>query len=482
MYHPRHCVGLVVAALMPALLLGGSAGAAPAGQPLAANQQNALDTVAFRTVQHGRLGGAHTILVTTDGGRTWTRQYSGPSTVRQFSFVSDSAGWAMGRGSLLRTTNAGRNWSVVHKPPHALQQIDFVTSSRGWAIAGNRPDQMALYRTNDAGTTWTSQSLSMPVGAVCFSDPAHGWAARAFSTGKTAVAIVATGDGGTTWRPVAVPPGAGDIGGFVGQKLSCPTANTVWDLVTFGGYAGGAAYALYRGTAGGTQWKAVAQVMAPGHSGAPRGPGTAPGDLAAPSGQVAYLAGMCFACGGQGTTSVGETLDGGKTWRNLGIPGLPTSTAALSFPASHEGWLVANWQTSAAKQQSAVFKTTDGGIIWQRQIPAPQGMVSVTFTLTLYGYVPDGQEFAVAGPPELGGGSGALPICTTIAARLKLGLVPCVGNRTVYARNILVPRGSTFDFYFERFTPQHTVAPLILYSGTRTANKDLTVGAYIRFG
>lgn len=268
----------------------------------------------------------------------------------------------------------------------------------------------------------------------------------------------------------------------MGQTLSCPAPGTLWDLVSFGGYAGGVAYALYRSADGGAHWRAVAQNMSPGNQGAARGPGTAPGALAAPSSQVAYLAGTCYACGARGTTSVGETLDGGKSWRNLGVPGLPATSTALSFPAAREGWLVATWQTSPSQQQSALFQTTDGGLIWRRRTPAPGGTVQVTFTLSLYGIVPDGQEFAVAGPRALGGGSGAIPICTTIAARAKLGLVRCVGNRTVYTRRILVPRGSTFHFSFERFTPEHIVAPLVFYSGNRTASKNLTIDAYFRFG
>ena len=363
---------LVGLAALAALCLSGVslAGAAPEARPAAA-QQGTLDTVAFPSSGHGWLGGAHTILATSNGGKTWTRQYAGSTTVRQFSFISDSAGWAMGRGQLLHTSNGGRTWTVAGKPPHALQQIAFVTPSQGWAIAGDSPNSRVLYRTTDGGRSWTQRSLFVSVGAICFSDPAHGWAARGFSTGQTKAALLTTGNGGATWRSVAVPPGVGGAEGFEGQALACPTPGTVWDQVTFSGYAGGVGYALYRSGDDGGHWQAVAQGMAPGNIGAARGPGTAPGALAAPSAQAAYLAGTCFACQGQGTTSVGETLDGGKSWRNRVLPGLPTASTALSFPTAHEGWLVAYWQTGASQQQqSAVFKTTDGGATWQRQ-PTP---------------------------------------------------------------------------------------------------------------
>ena len=200
-------------------------------------------------------------------------------------------------------------------------------------------------------------------------------------------------------------------------------------------------------------WQTVAQVMAPGNVTAPKGPGTAPGALDAPSAQAAYLVGNCFACGGQGTTSVGMTGDGGKHWRNVTIPNLPaTGPTALSFPTTSDGWLVANWQTGASQMQSAVFQTTDGGTLWQRKAPAPQVKVQVMFTLSLYGSVPAGQQFSIAGPRALGGGSGAIPICITIAARAKLGLVTCESHRTVSTRTIQVPRGTSFHFYLERFT------------------------------
>ncbi len=241
--------------LVVAVLCTPFAGRASAASPAAATgatTPNILNTVTFRTIQQGWLGGAQTILATSDGGATWTRRYSGPATIRQFSFVSADVGWAMGRGALLHTLDGGKTWSTVHKPPHALQQIAFVTPTRGWAIAGPGPTLMRLYVTADGGNTWTLQPLSIPIGAVCFSDPAHGWAARAFSAGMAPVTLLATADGGATWRPVQALTAAEKAGGFEGQTLGCPAQGTIWDLVDFGGYAGGAAYALYRGADNGS--------------------------------------------------------------------------------------------------------------------------------------------------------------------------------------------------------------------------------------
>lgn len=473
-----------ICALVLAVSLSGvpiMAGTATA-RAAAAGPLGLLNTVTFHTTRHGWLGGAGTILVTTDGGATWTRQYAGQATIEQFSFVSNTVGWALGQHTLLHTTDGGKTWTAAGEPPQALQQIDFVSPTLGWGVAGaNSAMPRTLYRTQDGGHSWQRQQTPFAVGGVCFAGSTRGWIADARVNSSSRIALDATTDGGATWHATAPIPGSKEaLDAFEAQTLGCtPSSPVVWDLIGYGGYAGGVAYGLYRSGDGGGHWQTIAANMAPGNPQAAAGPGTAPGGLSVVSGATAYLSGTCFACGGSGTVSVGGTMDGGRSWRDFGVPGLSTTATSISFPTAQDGWLVAQ-QPAGSSHTSVVFQTTDGGRIWQRRYPAPQGTVRVTFTLSLYGHVPQGQQFSVLGSPKLGG-AGALPFCTTIPARIQLGEVACVGQRTVYTRSVTVPRGSVVRFAFLRSTIANPAKPDIFYQGSRTVNMDTRIDAYYRF-
>lgn len=165
--------------------------------------------------------------------------------------------------------------------------------------------------------------------------------------------------------------------------------------------------------------------------------------------------------------------------------GLPFATTALSFPTASDGWMVAQWFAGPSQQHSAVFATTDGGQSWQQRYPAPvsspAGMARLTFTLTLYGTVPAGQEFAVSVSAASGGVPIGVPFCTTIAARVGPGVPRCAGQRTLYARSVTLPRGSIIHFSFERFTASALAQPRVFFSGSPRIDKDTTIAAYYRF-
>jgi photosystem II stability/assembly factor-like uncharacterized protein len=183
--------------------------------------------------------------------------------------------------------------------------------------------------------------------------------------------ILATTDGGRTW--VRRYAGSDTITSFDfvttaegwAQTLQCARPRVLWDLFDFGGYAGGEGYVLYRSADGGHRWRAVAQNQ--GLVKAAPGPAPLPGDLDVVDAATAYLSGACEACG-MGTTALGGTTDGGRTWRNLTIPGLPfANSAAISFPTAQDGWMVAQWSIGPGKTRSALLATTDGGRTWSKQ-------------------------------------------------------------------------------------------------------------------
>ncbi len=448
-----------------------------------------LDAVAFRTAQRGWVGGAHTILTTSDGGRSWTQQYAGTETIRRLSFVSDTTGWALGVNTLLRTTNSGQTWAPVGEPPQSLQQIDVLSPTLGWGVAGaNSVQPLTLYRTGDGGRSWQRQGAPFAASSVCFADAGRGWLTNAYTGASSRAAVAATTNGGATWTATAPLPSSIGAGGFATQTLACtPSSSSVWDLVNYGGYAGGEGYALYH-SADGVHWRAVVANMAASSTGAAAGPGTAPGDLAMVSPMAAFLSGTCGACGGDGTTTVGGTTDGGQTWHNYLVPGLSAGQTALSFPTLQDGWLVAQQITSLTpfQQRSVVLSSTNGGQTWQQRYPTSGPTISgvrVTFTLSLYGTVPPNEEFGLQGPLSSSGQGGEIPFCRTIAANVGPDHPVCRGAGTVYRRTVVVSRGSVVRFAYERYivpAPNRLLTDTFYHSSKR-AYRDTTIDAYYRF-
>ena len=111
----------------------GSGGAGPGAAPLQAIQ--------FTGDGHGWVAGAGRILATSDGGRTWAAQYTGPAAIGQLDFTGASDGWAVGPGALLHTTDGGASWTALGEPRvngHCLSvsSVHFVSPVLGYAIAG----------------------------------------------------------------------------------------------------------------------------------------------------------------------------------------------------------------------------------------------------------------------------------------------------------------------------------------------------------
>lgn len=115
---------------------------------------------------------AAAILVTTNGGATWSKQSSGGfESVQAVDFVSATHGWAVGNGgAILATTNGGASWSysdpwkartspgssspTLSMPPHWASTLTHARASTSpppaEAIA-----QMALMLRSEPGTvTW----------------------------------------------------------------------------------------------------------------------------------------------------------------------------------------------------------------------------------------------------------------------------------------------------------------------------------------
>ena len=129
-------------------------------------------------------------------------------------------------GEILRTLDGGRTWTQLAKNTLPIAgNLSFENTQDGWMAGG--PDGGELYFTHDAGTSWNEMSLPKPTDVgpdvrVVYSLPVFEGAQRAFITVRYAVgplmgpdmstlALFATDDGGTTWKQDRILPRIPDI-------------------------------------------------------------------------------------------------------------------------------------------------------------------------------------------------------------------------------------------------------------------------------
>jgi photosystem II stability/assembly factor-like uncharacterized protein len=155
------------------------------------------DLYAVKLASGGRawaVGAFGTILHSTDGGRTWSRQ-AAPTTEPLFGVdvLDDHHGWIVGRaGLVLATTDGGATWQQQSSSTEKhLFDVDFVDEKFGCAVG----DWGAIVLTTDGGLTWKAHELKQDVilNGVSLLDRNRGWI-----VGEAGM-VLSTDDGGVTW-------------------------------------------------------------------------------------------------------------------------------------------------------------------------------------------------------------------------------------------------------------------------------------------
>lgn len=282
--------------------------------------------------------------------------------------VSRDVVWICGAaGTVLLSTNSGSAWSAVSLPDTgiALCSIDAASATTAW-IAGNRGvgGDAGVWKTTDAGMTWTKQLSSFQFGfnirSIRMYDVSNGIALGDPIGGE--FAIWTTSDGGGTWTPVPGDDIPDPISGeFTAGNGLCIAGNRAW----FGtGERNTGAIRVYRSTNRGARWLSSGNVTGLGNtivaaafktdslgwalgsngavskstnagltwgSSLPSGVTTA--------GSIAYIAGDALAVtGGSGAFMISS--DNGATWEAKYKPAVAAVLRALSFPSADVGWLV----------------------------------------------------------------------------------------------------------------------------------------------
>jgi len=181
----------------------------------------ALYRVRFVDANNGWISGQEgLILHTTDGGKTWQRQKSG-TDVYLFSlyFIDQNHGWAVGDKSiLLETRDGGANWSLrkivsaaakqlsaeeaVASADPVLYDVQFLDANTGWVVG----EFGKIYHTIDGGQTWSEQEQSLLGEEVIDILDIPTFFGVRFLDAQTGVVagldgkIARTHDGGATWK------------------------------------------------------------------------------------------------------------------------------------------------------------------------------------------------------------------------------------------------------------------------------------------
>lgn len=291
-------------------------------------------------VTYGSLanGAAQTIASTSDGGRRWSGVGHEPLTKVAFSsfvydcgldFVTPSDGWCettpafVGSEAvyLYRSTNGGKTWQLVSDTPGPPpdpsgslpwggdKDIQFVSPTKGWAIFSAAGAVTApLYETVSSGKTWIKRNVTKAHGTF---DSGSGFTGQPVVSGSRGAVgytiagrplksvVYVTTDGGTAWHAIT-PPGKPQA--WVVDAIT-PSS---WRLV-HGDH-------ILATSNGGRTWRTITSNVTFDVS-YPYDDPTAPVVHFATS-AVGWI---------YNSTPVGASLwrttDGGRTWRQLAVPG-----------------------------------------------------------------------------------------------------------------------------------------------------------------
>lgn len=188
--------------------------------------QGKQDDIAFVSPSIGWYGnGAGKLYATRDGGESWTKVWEQPGTfIRALGFLDERVGFLGNVGTgyfpnvsdshpLYRTEDAGVTWSRVEAPGvetvPGICGIDIIRD-RGSTIvhaAGRVGGPAKVMRSVDAGATWRVLDLSPHAGMILdvkFLDANNGFicASTNADIAQGRAAILRTTDGGESWSRV----------------------------------------------------------------------------------------------------------------------------------------------------------------------------------------------------------------------------------------------------------------------------------------
>lgn len=296
-------------------------------------------------------------------------------------FVNGSVGLVYNYQALWRTRDGGATWTALPFPrpqsgdpsgiPASLLEVHFESADVGWIVVENSkraptvPEENTVYRTNDGGRTWQEQLPSplaqkgmefsqffLPGGSIGWiggTQPVQPAAPRSgpleckpWWDGRPVRPIIFhTVDAGAHWSAQLLP-------GSKGCRVEEIYFRNSEEGVAVAGH-----YVYYTDD-GGAAWQPSKFLPcctdADWHSVFSMAPSSVL--FRGKTGWLSYEDGYLF-----------ETVDGGRTWRQLAHPGQiwpgqagPGDYGLLAFSTDKRGWILGG--------DRAIYETSDGGSSW----------------------------------------------------------------------------------------------------------------------
>lgn len=154
-------------------------------------------------------GDSGQVVITRDGGNTWSRDTFTTDKIKLVTMADARTGvTTFGYHTIMVTTDSGRTWRESELPPVdfpiGVVEISTPTPANFYALCVTYGDSTRLFRTDDTGHTWRRMPSRDKAQKLYFLDSLHGWMASRFlveSTGELSrLQLAYTEDGARTWE------------------------------------------------------------------------------------------------------------------------------------------------------------------------------------------------------------------------------------------------------------------------------------------
>ena len=243
----------------------------------------------------------------------WVPQSSGVTArLRGVSAVSERVAWASGsKGTVLKTSDGGATWQklTITSEPLDFRDIDAIDERIVYALSIGPGPASRIYKSNDAGITWTLQFRNENprafLDAMSFWDAQHGIVFGDSIDGK--FDILMTENGGSIWKrldPMRQPTALANEGAFAasGTNIAVFGPNHAW----IGTGAAQRARVLRTSDRGRT-WQVSETPLA-------AGPSTGIFSIAFRDATHGVIVGGDYTKEGDAQNNLAFTSDGGVTW------------------------------------------------------------------------------------------------------------------------------------------------------------------------
>ncbi len=146
-----------------------------------------------------------------DGAKTWQERpapFGQPLAIQAFD--AERAIVSSSHDGLWRTDDGGATWRQIDRTAYGYGPLTFIDNQHGWTLACAPYICIDSFRvTSDGGATWETRPLPHDATIPSFVTPDIGWATRTDcpgTGGDCSTVVIATSDGGRTWNEIGRAP------------------------------------------------------------------------------------------------------------------------------------------------------------------------------------------------------------------------------------------------------------------------------------